>query len=762
LIPDPPQVGVPLEVRVPLGAIKVQGATVRICREAGRPIAEVLLVRTRSGVWAGVIDGNLIRAPRVGLWIKIRQNGSYRDVLGTADQPIWVDVPALSRQKPSAAAAREVTGVLGALQKANRRPVLGFPILRPDVSLERAIDWATGLFTRRRVDGRLMPLVAGRMSDRYVPVYENTLTLSDPYDGSLIEPLFGRGGDRVERFGEGVRLTRSATAEKGLELVGGAPGRGILRGRWQQAGHSLNVDLSSDFSRSGMVVVDDHSSELPSYRGDRVIDDRRRIAFVRYGGRGPARLNYDVGGLYQAHGGFLGPWDTLTQNEWLDRRAFLLGVERKVDPRVSDLGFRLSAGYWDHYDQRELVGPGLILRDADGDGRDEDFDQGIFLDLDRRIVQHDASFRLHQPIGRGHLGVVLSSRGSVFMGGGASVNRSPEGAVLARVAAHETYRSGAEGRFYNGLASAEAKGGMRLGLWQLDAGLGLALGRDLTEPVVAHLDVVRRRAGEMLGVHLVAEPDLRLLDRYLDPVGLIAEQLSEGMPYGALLGEGEESMVAPSHQAARIVYSRRLGQTEGVWLYRLDSVWRRYQHSADGVNRSGDASPYTDDGPVQQVSLSGRIAFAAWSGLEFAGRFFVGQSFVEELDARSPEWVVLREVPQWRWLNAVTLPLSPRWSTGGNLEVWGPMGTSDRHRLTRLHRLELATQVRIDAFWRYQLADWSFGVRLENIMGPSLRSPLPRPDRVPELLPHTPRRVLLGVSYRPGAAPRRAEPFRQP
>ena len=63
---------------MPLGVGNFQSASLRLCHEVGVPIAEVLLVRGQGGNWVGVIDGRLVKGPRLGLWVRVRQRGAYR------------------------------------------------------------------------------------------------------------------------------------------------------------------------------------------------------------------------------------------------------------------------------------------------------------------------------------------------------------------------------------------------------------------------------------------------------------------------------------------------------------------------------------------------------------------------------------------------------------------------------------------------------------------------------------------------------------
>ena len=73
--------------------------------------------------------------------------------------------------------------------------------------------------------------------------------------------------------------------------------------------------------------------------------------------------------------------------------------------------------------------------------------------------------------------------------------------------------------------------------------------------------------------------------------------------------------------------------------------------------------------------------------------------------------------------------------TGGGLEAMSPLRNLRRSALTTLHRFDLLTQVRIDAWIRYQYKQLGTTLRADNAMAPYLVAPLPRPDRVPGLLP---------------------------
>ena len=112
------------------------------------PIAEVLLVRGQGGNWVGVVDGRLVKGPRIGLWIRVQQQGAYRGVLGSVDDPIWIEVgEAALDVRPS---ARSGGSGLEHVRRANHRPVLGFADYSPALELVHALDRLADRFARRR------------------------------------------------------------------------------------------------------------------------------------------------------------------------------------------------------------------------------------------------------------------------------------------------------------------------------------------------------------------------------------------------------------------------------------------------------------------------------------------------------------------------------------------------------------------------------------------------------------------------------------
>ena len=226
LLPDPPQQGRPLEVRVPLGVGAFQAASMRICHQQGVPIAEVLLVQGAGGVWSGVIDGRYLRGPRLGLWIRVRQQGSYRAVLGGVDDPVWIDVALEALEvRPSSGPG----GVaLLAIQKSNQRPAFGFADYSPGRELPRLLDQESDLFSRRRVDGRVVVMRHGRASDRAVSARLDLLEIIDPYDGSLVDFIYIEPGFSTRKDAFGFALRRHSPAGLSARVAGGTPGRGRL------------------------------------------------------------------------------------------------------------------------------------------------------------------------------------------------------------------------------------------------------------------------------------------------------------------------------------------------------------------------------------------------------------------------------------------------------------------------------------------------------------------------------------------------------
>ena len=146
------------------------------------PIAEVLLVRGQGGNWVGVIDGRLVKGPRLGLWVRVRQRAAYRGVLGSVDDPIWVEV---SEAVQDISSASQPGGAgLDHVRKSNKRPTLGFPDFSPSMELARALDRWTDHFARRRHDGRMVLVDQGRVADRYQRIRLDGIDLVDPYDGA--------------------------------------------------------------------------------------------------------------------------------------------------------------------------------------------------------------------------------------------------------------------------------------------------------------------------------------------------------------------------------------------------------------------------------------------------------------------------------------------------------------------------------------------------------------------------------------------------
>jgi hypothetical protein len=238
------------------------------------------------------------------------------------------------------------------------------------------------------------------------------------------------------------------------------------------------------------------------------------------------------------------------------------------------------------------------------------------------------------------------------------------------------------------------------------------------------------------------------------------------MPYGRSVIGDEERLLAPFTEGLRYDGESVTSRSAGVWRYAWSLGLEELAHSADGVDRSGQASPYADDGSLRSWWLSGRMDFAAFSGMRFHGSVWFGQSFAQRISKRGlqePEldadWTPLSEVPAWRWRNSITQVVAAQWMTGGGLEATSPMSNSDRSALSTLHTFQIPSQVRIDAWMRYQRQQLAVTLSADNAMAPFLLAPLPRPDRVPGLLPVTPRRIMLSLEWRPQGRSGRAEAF---
>ena len=754
LLPDPPQQGRPLEVRVPLGVGAFQAASMRICHQQGVPIAEVLLVQGAGGVWSGVIDGRYLRGPRLGLWIRVRQQGSYRAVLGGVDDPVWIDVALEALEvRPSSGPG----GVaLLAIQKSNQRPAFGFADYSAGRELPRLLDQESDLFSRRRVDGRVVVMRHGRASDRAVSARLDLLEIIDPYDGSLVDFIYIEPGFSTRKDAFGFALRRHSPAGLSARVAGGTPGRGVVYGAWRTGRQAVAIDAVVDFLPSGLEVPLDHSAGLPSEQANRQIDDRGRGAFLSWnmGAGGP--LAIAAGLLHRSDAGYFGLWDTLVHGEWRQRDALLLALKRS--PRKSaktQAQLDLDLGWWRHRDQRAVAAPGLELRDADGDGNPERFPAGVLFESEQQLWSGRLALEVSQKVAALRLGVRAAADGAGLISGGVQVNRGDSGIALGSLLSHPAL--GDRGAFFDGWGSGELVAGWQRGPWRLHGQAGAAVAPASSRPWTGKLVLAHRIPGRWGALSTWSKPQRRLLDRHLAPEGFLAKGLSDSMPFGATVLSTGQRLPSPFSAGVRFDGKAQVSRSPGVWRYGLNFGVEELGHSADGVDREGNASPYADDGPIRALWLAGRMDFAAYSGMRFHGSLWLGRSYARQIDGRGATapgidqpWVLLTEVPQWRWRNSIVQTVGKHWMTGGGLEAISPVRNSERHALTILHRFSIPSQVQIDAWMRYQRRQLGVTLRLDNAMTAHAVAPVPRPDRVPGLLPTTPRRLMLSVEWRPG------------
>ena len=762
-MPDPPQAGIPLEVRVPLGVGALQSVSMRICHEAGVPIGEVLLVRGQGGTWVGAIDGRLVKGPRIGLWIRVRQAGTYRGVLGSVDDPIWIEVgEQVLDVRPS---QRKGGAGLNNLQRSNKRPRFGFVDYTPALELTRALDRVGDRFGRMRHDGRFVLLRSGRLTDRAETLRLDLLDLADPFDGSLVDFVYLEPGYKASKTPFALDLSRRPDSGLSARLAGGTPGRAIAALSYRVGGHQLQIDGLVDLAPAGFEVMDDHSTGLPSEEANRLIDDRGRAALVTYRAELSNRFALSAGLLQRSDAGYLGVWDTLAQGEWRRRNALLMGLERRVNSRAeTQVGLRANIGLWQHDDQRKIAGGGLVLRDADGDSEPERFPDGVRFNLSQRLWNTRLAVDVLHRFAGLLAGLRLTGDGAGLASGSVDINRADSGIALDGLRSHPAL--GDRPSFADGFGTAELLVRYDRGFWQLRGQFGGVMAPALDRAWTGTLRATLERPGRETRLTLWSKPQRRLLDRHLAPEGYLAQGLSDSIPFGTTILDAQARLDAPFSEGVRLDVWAKVSRSAGLWLYGLDLGIEQLAHSSDGVDRSGNSSPFANDGSLRSWWVSGRMDFAAFSGLRFKGLLWLGQSYAQQITGRGSEppeidqpWVGLGEVPVWRWRNSLTQVVGAHWMTGGGLEALSPMRNSDRSALTTLHTFALPSQVRIDAWLRYQRKQLGVTLRADNVMAPNLLAPVPRPDRVPGLLPVTPRRIMLSLEWRPQGRSGRADAF---
>ena len=727
------------------------------------PIAEVLLVRGQGGNWVGVVDGRLVKGPRIGLWIRVQQQGAYRGVLGSVDDPIWIEVgEAALDVRPS---ARSGGSGLEHVRRANQRPVLGFADYSPALELVHALDRLADRFARRRHDGRMVVIDRGRVADRYHRLRLDGLDLVDPYDGSLADWLYLAPGFDLATGPSTVEIERQPQSGFGLRLAAGSPGRGLVHSSYRFGVHRVSIDGLLDLYQSGVTIDEDHSSDLPSYHDNRQIDDRGRGLLLVYRAVLSDQLKVSAGLMHRADAGYMGVWDTLAHGEWRQRNAVLLSLLRQpLESEATQAKMRINLNLWGHDDQRQIAGPGLVLRDADVDGSPEAFPDGVLYTQRHSFWNSDVELEVLQKVGRLRVGLGLNGTAAGMISGSVSTNRSDSGVALGELKSHPSF--GDRGGYVDGFGRASLLTRLRQGPWRINSQIGGVLATRIERAWSGELTLAHERPGRNIAVSIWSKPQLRLLDRHLAVDGYLAQGLSDSMPYGRSVLDSTEGLAAPYSEGVRFDAQARTSRSSGIWLYGLDLGLEELAHSSDGIDRSGTSSPMADDGSIRSWWVGGRMDFAAFSGLRFHGSIWLGRSFAQAISGRgsSPPdldqpWIALAEEPSWRWRNTIAQVIDKRWMTGGGLEAMSPLRNSRRSALTTLHRFELPTQVRIDAWIRYQYKQLGTTLRADNAMAPYLVAPLPRPDRVPGLLPVTPRRVLISFEWRPQGRSGRVSPF---
>ena len=140
------------------------------------------------------------------------------------------------------------------------------------------------------------------------------------------------------------------------------------------------------------------------------------------------RFAVSAGLMQRSDAGYLGVWDSLAQGEWRQRSALLLALQRRPDPQA-DTQAKLDAniGLWQHDDQRQLAGGGLVLRDADADGEPERFPDGVQFVQTQRVWNARLALELLQRIMGIQAGLKLSGDGAGLASGNVDVNRGDSG-----------------------------------------------------------------------------------------------------------------------------------------------------------------------------------------------------------------------------------------------------------------------------------------------------------------------------------------------
>ena len=749
---------------MPLGVGNFQSASLRICHEIGVPIAEVLLVRGQGGNWVGVVDGRLVKGPRIGLWVRVRQRGVYRGVLGSVDDPIWIEVgEAVLDVRPS---ARSGGSGLEHIRRSNQRPTLGFADYSPALELVRALDRLSDRFVRRRHDGRMVIIDRGRVADRYHRLRLDGLDLVDPYDGSLADWLYLAPGFELKSNLKTVDIERQPQRGIGVRLAAGSPARGLVQASYRFGVHSLSIDGLIDVFQSGLTIDEDHSTGLPSFSETREIDDRGRGLLLVYRGIFSDQLRVSAGLIHRADGGYMGVWDTLTHGEWRQRNAVLLSVLRRpLEREPTQAMLRVNLGLWGHDDLRQLAGSGLVLCDADLDGEPEAFPEGVLYSQGHSLWNADVGLEIVQKLSALRIGIGVNGVAAGMISGTVSTNRSDSGVALGTaLRSHPSF--GDRGSFVDGFGRASLLAKLRRGPWRINGHIGGVAAPRIERSWSGELALAHERPGQNIALAVWSAPQLRLLDRHLAVDGYLAQGLSDSMPYGRSVVDVSDGLTAPYSEGVRFDAQARTSRSSGIWRYGLDLGLEELAHSSDGVDRSGTSSPMADDGSVRSWWIGGRMDFVAFSGLRFHGSIWLGRSFAQAISGRGSDppdldqpWIALAEEPNWRWRNTIAQVIDKRWMTGGGLEATSPLRNSRRSALTTLHRFELPTQVRIDAWIRYQYKQLGTTLRADNAMAPYLIAPLPRPDRVPGLLPVTPRRVLISFEWRPQGRSGRVSPF---
>jgi outer membrane receptor protein involved in Fe transport len=206
--------------------------------------------------------------------------------------------------------------------------------------------------------------------------------------------------------------------------------------------------------------------------------------------------------------------------------------------------------------------------------------------------------------------------------------------------------------------------------------------------------------------------------------------------YSAGRPTGNPTLLPATVDTVEVGVEQSFTLSEGKVRLRGDGFWNRFSNPILAVDLNGNDVPLLNRNPG--LDVKGAEIEARFEASNRAGAFFNYSWFrATDLAALAPQFQYLTDVPQYRINVGLQVPLGPYL----NLDVLTQLGAERRNdafsKLQATHRYEIPSyalvtaQVRTEPlFGHLELALAGYNVTQEDY-----RDDVPRPDRIPDLLP---------------------------